>query len=87
MADAFKRLIEKKFFTAISISDIFDECNMHRKSFYYHFKDKYDLVAWIYNTETSSADGDLSSAKSAMVKLMWEVNYLYENRDLYSKLL
>lgn len=22
---------------------------MSRKSFYYHFKDKYDLVAWIFD--------------------------------------
>ena len=24
---------------------------MNRKSFYYHFKDKYDLVNWIFDTE------------------------------------
>lgn len=29
------------------------KCGMNRKSFYYHFCDKYDLVNWIFDTEFS----------------------------------
>lgn len=87
MADAFRQLMDKKAFSSISISDICDECNMHRKSFYYHFKDKYDLVAWIYNDDVGCNDDGPSSTHDAMSRLAWLLNYLHNNREYYSKLL
>ena len=48
LATALKELMKEKPFEKISISDICDSCGMNRKSFYYHFKDKYDLVNWIF---------------------------------------
>nr|WP_318682878.1 TetR family transcriptional regulator [uncultured Acetatifactor sp.] len=51
LSSAFKELLESRPFSKISIGDICEKCEMNRKSFYYHFKDKYDLVNWIYYTE------------------------------------
>ena len=51
LAEALKELMEEKSFSKISVADICGKCNMNRKSFYYHFKDKYDLVNWIFDTE------------------------------------
>ena len=51
MADAMKELMSEKPFAKISVGDICERCGMNRKSFYYHFKDKYDLVNWIFQTE------------------------------------
>ena len=44
LASALKELMESTPFTKITVSDICAKCNMNRKSFYYHFKDKFDLV-------------------------------------------
>lgn len=44
LAAAMKELMEQMPFSKISVSDIAEQCGMNRKSFYYHFKDKYDLV-------------------------------------------
>ena len=46
LADAMKKLMVRKSFAKISISDLCEECGLNRKSFYYHFKDIYDLVEW-----------------------------------------
>ncbi|MGB4659576.1 MAG: TetR/AcrR family transcriptional regulator [Mobilitalea sp.] len=46
--------MRKKVFTKISVGDIVAECGLSRQAFYYHFKDKYDLLNWIYYTETVS---------------------------------
>ena len=46
LADALKELMDTKPFHKISVSDICERCQMNRKSFYYHFKDIYDLVEW-----------------------------------------
>ena len=32
-------------------SNITDECGVNRQTFYYHFKDIYDLLEWIYKNE------------------------------------
>ena len=51
LARALKRLMAEKDFQKISVTDICEKCGMNRKSFYYHFKDKYDLMNWIFYTE------------------------------------
>ena len=48
LAQSMKKLMKKKSFDKISVIDICEGCGMNRKSFYYHFKDKYDLVNWIF---------------------------------------
>ncbi len=48
LARSMKQLMSEKSFAKISITDICDGCGMNRKSFYYHFKDKYDLMNWIF---------------------------------------
>lgn len=51
LANAMKELMEQKKFSKINVGEICSLCNMNRKSFYYHFKDKYDLVNWIFYSE------------------------------------
>lgn len=41
---ALKSLLLKKPFHKITINDITEECGVSRMTFYYHFKDIYDLV-------------------------------------------
>lgn len=48
---AFKKLCFDKNVEDISISDITKACGLNRQSFYYHFKDKQELISWIYQTE------------------------------------
>ena len=51
LAAALKELMDEMSFDKITIVHICNKCEMNRKSFYYHFKDKYELVNWIYYTE------------------------------------
>lgn len=48
LAASMKKLMSKSPFSKISVGDICEDCGMNRKSFYYHFRDKYDLVNWIF---------------------------------------
>lgn len=41
-----KNLLLKKPFNKITINDIAEDCGISRMTFYYHFKDIYDLVEW-----------------------------------------
>ena len=48
LAASMKKLMRQRPFEKISVSDICADCQINRKSFYYHFRDKYDLVNWIF---------------------------------------
>lgn len=46
LEQSLKNLLLKKPLTKITIADIAEDCGINRMTFYYHFKDIYDLVEW-----------------------------------------
>ena len=82
LATALKRLMATRPLPKISIGDICEACSMNRKSFYYHFKDKYDLVNWIFYTEFVERLLDSSVQDSASF-LTGICEYFYANRAFY----
>lgn len=51
IASEFKKMVTRKPIRKISVNDIAQQCRMSRGTFYYHFKDKQDLINWIYRVE------------------------------------
>ena len=47
-AKALKELLQERPLTKISVKDITEQCELSRNAFYYHFKDKYELINWIF---------------------------------------
>lgn len=60
-ANALKSLLNTKELSSIRIQELCRICGTERPTFYYHFRDKYDLIAWIYEQDLqaalSSSDG------------------------------
>ena len=52
LAESFRELAESKSVDRISVQEIVDNCDYSTATFYRHFKDKYDLIAWAYTTDT-----------------------------------
>ena len=50
-----KRLLLQKPLNKITINDITEDCGVNRMTFYYHFKDIYDLVDWILAEDAAKA--------------------------------
>ena len=46
LAASLKNLLLQKPLNKITINDIAEDCGISRMTFYYHFKDIYDLVEW-----------------------------------------
>lgn len=86
LADAMKQLMKEKTFEKISVTDICERCSMNRKSFYYHFKDKYDLVNWIFYTEFISMAG-LRQFSSAWDLLEAVADLFYGDQVFYRRAL
>lgn len=53
LAESFRELAEKRQVNKITIQEIVDNCNYSPATFYRHFRDKYDLIAWDYAHQTS----------------------------------
>ncbi len=86
LAEGMKKLMSEKKFTKISISNICELCGMNRKTFYYHFQDKYELVNWIFDIEF------ISVARNSNYENSWELfnalfKYFDDNREFYRKAL
>lgn len=86
LAASMKKLMAQKPFAKISVGDICDDCGMNRKSFYYHFKDKYDLVNWIFYVDFIGRI-DWDSCKSEWNLLDDLCRYFYGERSFYENAL
>ena len=80
-----KNLLLQKPLNKITISDIAKDCGINRMTFYYHFKDIYDLIEWTCNEETARA---INGKKKHMrlgskvfckhFKWFWKTNHLLQ---------
>ena len=48
LAASFRELVKKSSVEKITIKEITDGAGLIRPTFYHHFKDKYDLIEWIW---------------------------------------
>lgn len=83
LADSLKRLMAKKAFSKITVSDIVDGCGLTRQSLYNHFKDKYDLMNWIYYTETARFMASYGTPKHWTDGLKDLCYYMQQNKTFY----
>ena len=51
LVKALKEEMRKKSFSKITVSDLVNDCDMNRKTFYYHFSNVYDLLKWMFEQE------------------------------------
>ena len=58
LVEALNRLLLTRSIDKITISDIADECGVNRMTFYYHFRDIYDCLAWAAEREAWKALSD-----------------------------
>lgn len=84
LGEAMKTLMSEKPLAKISVGDIVDYCGINRNSFYYHFKDKYDLVNWIFYMELASE----ISQEDVFTGGAWDVletlcRFLYKDKEFY----
>ena len=82
LAQSLKKLLSTRKLDKITVKDIAEDCGVNRQTFYYYFRDIYDLLEWNFCDATeclirSGLDhGDWRSGVKAVTE------YLKENRTL-----
>lgn len=61
LSNSLKELMADTPLSKISVKDIVDRCGLNRQTFYYHFRDIYDLIEWIYKTEAIESIADYTN--------------------------
>ena len=80
LAQSLRELMRKRPLNRITVGDICELCGMNRKSFYYHFHDKYELVNWIFTRGVREAE---RNAPFYSDKLLVLCAYLREEQTFY----
>lgn len=86
IAQGMKALLEKNSFEDISVGDIAKQCHISRNTFYYHFKDKYDIISWIFYSEITPIIGE-TSIDNWTDGLLSLCKYMQQNKNFYIKVL
>lgn len=55
LEQSLKNLLREKPLSKITVTDITEDCGISRMTFYYHFKDIYDLVEWACMEDAAKA--------------------------------
>ncbi len=66
----------------IQVKDICSACHVERTTFYYHFHDKYELIAWIFSQfyEREAARADSPNSKAMITRML---QHLENHRDFF----
>lgn len=83
-ADTLVELLHTKSLQEIRVKDLCEKCGADRHTFYYHFHDKYELVAWFYTHNAEIAmggqDGFMGVRESAAA-----LETIRTNKEFYKK--
>ena len=92
--DTLLKLMKQKNFEKIKISDICEEALINRSTFYAHYEDKYELLVDLFENqkqlllnELGENENELSSKKYIMKLLSVLIDYIDDNRNIYSAIL
>ena len=87
LADSAKQIFRVKAFSKVSIADICDNAGVSRRSFYTHFKDKYDLVNEVFYEEYHSKFNFNNHADPIWTRFQTCCEYVYADRAYYKNVL
>lgn len=82
LAASLKKIMRKKPLGKITVREIIEDCGVNRKTFYYHFRDIYDLVKWIFEEEAIEIVRQYDLILDYQDAIEFVMNYVEENKLL-----
>ncbi len=79
LSNSLKELMKHKPFYKITVSELIRDCNINRKTFYYHFEDIYDLLKWILEQEAIEVVKNFNFTTNCKDAILFVINYVENN--------
>ena len=83
LAESFRALAENRPVDKITIQEIVDNCDFSPATFYRHFGDKYDLIAWDYVHRTTEIMNKIGKDEYEWKDTLWDGIVFYLNNKEY----
>lgn len=80
LAISLKKLMGKKPLAKITVKDLVTDCGVNRQTFYYHFRDIYNLLGWVYKTEALGVLERYQTYETWQQGFVHVFNYVVENK-------
>ncbi len=87
IADSLKDLLAKKPLDKISVREITEHCGVNRQTFYYHFRDIYDLLEYILRKELISVIDDTDKFLTWQDAGIYLLRFLQQNSVITTRAL
>lgn len=90
LADSLSELLKAESFEKITITEITANCGIAKRTFYYYFKDKYELALWLYihqldqYCEENKDSVTFQSFLAHSADVIWKDRFLIQNLIRYS---
>lgn len=81
-AATLKKIMLSKKLNKITVTDIITECNVNRKTFYYHFENVYDLLKWILEEEAVEVLKQFDFINDKQESILFVINYVENNAHI-----
>jgi len=81
LAESLKKAMKSKSISKVTISEIIADCNVNRKTFYYHFEDIYDLLKWILEEEAIEVVKNLDMVIDYEETILFALDYIDKNHN------
>lgn len=79
LSSSLKKMMKKKSLSKITVTDIIADCQVNRKTFYYHFQDVYDLLDWTLKQETALVIQQFDLAIEYNEAILYVMEYMENN--------
>ncbi len=87
LAEALQECMQTTALEKISITQLCSRCSLNRKSFYYHFQDKYELLVWIFESDMGAILDQALQGKATYSLMLQICTYFQQQRTFYTNAL
>ena len=81
LSETLKKILQEKSLDKVTVVDIVETSAINRQTFYYHFKDIYDLVEWTFLTDNTQSLSGKRSYKTWQQGYLQIFDYVKENKN------
>lgn len=85
LSETFKSLLETRTIDKITVKDIVAKCGVNRQTFYYHFRDIYDLMEWTLENDIREYLSHISDLSEDSLITEWKESIYHLYRFLHSR--
>lgn len=79
LCSSLKEIMKHKAFSKITVSELIKDCNLNRKTFYYHFEDIYGLLKWMLEQEAINIVKQFDLITDHEEAFNFVIDYVQEN--------